>query len=161
MDVKLAWSLNLFMSRFPILITRDLGYSSFLFTMSDYPLDVYSCPHIWRKVSHISLIFIWLSRSTSKIPFLKSSRFKTELTEAQYKPICSSLYLKHLLIPLNCWQNLIVMSVAKGFIQRLVFGCRNILLLYISNKAALLYYIQVLYILLRRENVYQFLWPFE
>lgn len=118
----------------PSLPTRALVCCTFLFTMSDYPLDVYSCPHIWRKVSHISLIFIRLNRSTSKIPFLKSSRAKNKLTEGQYKPIFSPLDLKHMPIPLNCWKNLMLMSVAKGFIQRLVFGHRNILLLYISEK---------------------------
>lgn len=105
----------------PSLPTKTLGCSTFPFPMSDYPLDIYSYPHIWRKVSHISLIFIWLNRSTSKIPSLKSSRSKTELSEAQYKPIFNPLDLTHMPIPLNCWQNLMLVSVAKGFIQRLVF----------------------------------------
>lgn len=133
--MELAWSLNLFMSRFPIPTNK----SSSVFHISFY--------YVWLPSGRLLLstyleksftyIFDFLYGSIEALlKFLSSSHLglKTKLTEGQYKTIFSPLDLKHMPIPLNCWKNLMLMSVAKGFIQRLVFGHRNILLLYISKK---------------------------
>lgn len=132
MDVELAWSLNLFMTRFPIPTNK----SSSVFYISFYYVWLPSgCLLLSTYLENTYLWFLYGSIE-ALLKFLSSSHLglNTKLTEGQYKLIFSPLDLKHIPIPLNCWKNLMLMSVAKGFIQRLVFGHRNILLLYISKN---------------------------